>query len=128
MQLQGFKSSGPDQKRDEVTHIGIFRRKLAQSFGHLRSQNGDTADAAGSAGAAGAEEGDSGSISGQPLADGPVTDSNLATGPNAGATAAKLKVCYAASSESNSLNDQLFQAPSHLASRRPHAIVMTMAL
>lgn len=126
MQLEGFKSSGGDQKRDEVTHIGMFRRKLAQSFGHLRSQNGHTASAAGSAGAAGAEEGDS-SIS-QPLADGPVTDNNLATGPNSGATAAKLKVCYAASSGSNSLNDQLLQAPSHLASERTHAIVMAMAL
>lgn len=128
MQLQGFKLSGGDQKRDEVTHIGMFRRKLAQSFGHLRSQNGNTADAAGSAAAAGAKEGDSSSISGQSLADGPVTDSNLAAGPNAGATAAKLKVCCAAFSESNSLYDQLFQAPSHLASKRPRAIVMTMAL
>ena len=103
LQLEGFKfSGGPDEKKDEVTHIGMFRRQLAKSFGHLRSRSntGPTMDAS----AAGERSQndlsrDSSTSAGiyrdasaQNLAEGPVTDSNLATGPNPGATAAKLKV------------------------------------
>ena len=67
----------------------MFRRKLAQSFGHLQSQGGrDGAEAA--AGQVTREA--NACASGQGLAEGPITDNNLATGPNPAATAAKLKV------------------------------------
>ena len=89
LQLEGFRSSGAEEKKDEVTHIGMFRRKLAQSFGHLHSQSGrGGAEAA----ADRASREANACASSQGLAEGPVTDNNLATGPNVGATAAKLKV------------------------------------
>lgn len=102
MQLEGLKSSGgADEKKDEVTHIGMFRRQLAKSFGHLRSRSnpGPAMDAS----AAGersqndlSSDASSAGIyrdaSAQNLAEGPVTDNNLATGPNPETTAAKLKV------------------------------------
>ena len=102
LQLEGFKSSGgPDEKKDEVTHIGMFRRQLAKSFGHLRSRS-NTGPAADPSAAGERSQNDLSSdassagiyrdASAQNLAEGPVTDSNLATGPNPGATAAKLKV------------------------------------
>ena len=72
-----------------MTHIGMFRRKLAQSFGHLQSQSGR--DGAGAAADRATKEASAGAR-GQGLAEGPVTDNNLATGPNPAATAAKLKV------------------------------------
>lgn len=85
-----------------MTHIGMFRRQLARSFGHLRrssvgptdpSAAGDRSqhDPSSHSGSAGIyREG-----SAAKLADGPVTDGNLATGPNPSATAAKVKVTYA---------------------------------
>ena len=101
LQLEGFQSmAGADEKKDEVTHIGMFRRRLAQSFGHLRNRS-NTGPADPSA-AGERSQNDLSSdpsatgvcrdASAQSLADGPVTDSNLATGPNPAATAAKLKV------------------------------------
>jgi len=100
VQLEGFKSScGADEKRDEVTHIGMFRRRLAQSMGHRRAEDGTGADASAAGdpsqsghGSEGSSAGTDRSASAQKLAEGPVTDSNLATGPNPGVTAAKLKV------------------------------------
>ena len=74
-----------------MTHIGMFRRKLAQSFGHLHSQNHSGRGGAEAAAERATREA-SASASGQGLAEGPVTDNNLATGPNPAATAAKLKV------------------------------------
>lgn len=96
LQLEGFRSSGAEENKDEVTHIGMFRRKLAQSFGHLHSQSG-SGRGRGEAAAERAARKASASASGQGLAEGPVTDNNLATGPNPAATAAKLKVGLAGS-------------------------------
>ena len=96
LQLEGFRSSGAEEKKDEVTHIGMFRRKLAQSFGHLHSQSGSRRGGGEAAAERAAREASAGA-SGQGLAEGPVTDNNLATGPNPAATAAKLKVGLAGS-------------------------------
>ena len=100
LQLEGFKSRGSDEKKDEVTHIGMFRRRLAQSFGHLRSRPSTGPTDPSAAGERSQTDLSSGSsstgayrdASAQNLAEGPVTDGNLATGPNPAATAAKLKV------------------------------------
>ena len=101
VQLEGLKcKGGADEKKDEVTHIGMFRQQLARSFGHLqkRSSTGNLeASAAGDPSQDGhssssSDASNSRAASVQNLADGPLTDSNLATGPNPAATAAKLKV------------------------------------
>ena len=101
VQLEGLKcQGGADEKKDEVTHIGMFRQQLARSFGHLRKRS-STGNLEASAAGDPSQDGHSSSSSDasnsraasvQNLADGPLTDSNLATGPNPAATAAKLKV------------------------------------
>jgi hypothetical protein len=92
--MEGVQAGCKETSRDEVFHIGMLRRRLAQSLSHLRNVNGQRRPVKPTATniAKHVKELEDADVG---MAEGPITDESLARGPNPEAAGTNIsRVCH----------------------------------